>query len=445
MKPGTETNYYYLLSEDSVDQVIHDRLIAKETRLREIIESRVTNPYAVFIFAARINKRLLTPAGGENKGGTIMPQARERTDLYAEKVGYSVLRYLFACVSSGNPVILQGELNAEVFRSGMLALFREDLEDARISLTFVSAQAWYVAVQAGLPEKKADRLLDVYFRSIRTAGAVVGVWDAYTEFLVALAREVSLLRQPRVADSRIQQVIRYICAHICEPIPVSQVAAAINVTPSYLSREFKAATGKTVIAYIQEEKVRNAKALLQNQTLSVTDVMERLGYVSQSHFTKVFREQTGLTPARYQAAVRTKDSLPEPGSDSPWDSRLKIYRELMEFRQRKGEELEQYLLGCVRRGNLRALEEEFQKPDCFAPLYSLFRDKVDVAMEAFLSAWPQVMYAAKESGVPVDVTVSIFGSFVSELYGCVSIHQALDLNCKYHLRMAAAVRELGNA
>ena len=39
LKPGTETNYYYLLSEDSVDSVIHDRLIAKETRLREIIES----------------------------------------------------------------------------------------------------------------------------------------------------------------------------------------------------------------------------------------------------------------------------------------------------------------------------------------------------------------------------------------------------------------------
>lgn len=39
LKTGTETNYYYLLSEDSVDQVINDRLIAKETRLREIIES----------------------------------------------------------------------------------------------------------------------------------------------------------------------------------------------------------------------------------------------------------------------------------------------------------------------------------------------------------------------------------------------------------------------
>ena len=36
---GTETNYYYLLSEDSIDSVIHDRLRAKETRLNEIIES----------------------------------------------------------------------------------------------------------------------------------------------------------------------------------------------------------------------------------------------------------------------------------------------------------------------------------------------------------------------------------------------------------------------
>lgn len=39
LKPGTETNYYYLLSEDSVDGIIHNRLIEKETRLRDIIES----------------------------------------------------------------------------------------------------------------------------------------------------------------------------------------------------------------------------------------------------------------------------------------------------------------------------------------------------------------------------------------------------------------------
>lgn len=39
LAPGTATNYYYLLSESSIDQVIHKRLIEKETRLREIIES----------------------------------------------------------------------------------------------------------------------------------------------------------------------------------------------------------------------------------------------------------------------------------------------------------------------------------------------------------------------------------------------------------------------
>ena len=39
LKPGTITNYYYLLSEGSIDEVIHNRLIEKETRLRDIIES----------------------------------------------------------------------------------------------------------------------------------------------------------------------------------------------------------------------------------------------------------------------------------------------------------------------------------------------------------------------------------------------------------------------
>lgn len=39
LKPGTQTNYYYIISEESVDEVIHKRLIEKEMRLREIIES----------------------------------------------------------------------------------------------------------------------------------------------------------------------------------------------------------------------------------------------------------------------------------------------------------------------------------------------------------------------------------------------------------------------
>ena len=39
LKPNTITNYYYLLSENSIDRVIHDRLLEKEARLRDIIES----------------------------------------------------------------------------------------------------------------------------------------------------------------------------------------------------------------------------------------------------------------------------------------------------------------------------------------------------------------------------------------------------------------------
>lgn len=371
-----------------------------------------------------------------------MQQTRERTDFYAEKGGYFVQKHFFACISSGNSVILQKELNAGEYRSHMLALFLEDLEYARKSLTFVSAQAWYVAVQAGLSERKADGLLDVYFQSIRTAGSVVKIWDAYVEFLVSLAREVSLMQQPRVEDMRIQKVIRYIQAHICEPISVSLLAEIMNVSPGYLSREFKSVTGKTVVAYIQEEKVRNAKALLRDQTLSVTDVTERLGYVSQSHFTKIFREQTGMTPARYQAAVRVRNTLETAETKDPWESRLRIYRNLEEYRRRKGMEQEQYLMGCVRRGNIQALETEFQKPEYFSELYSLFQEKIDVAIESFLALWPDVMHVVNECGVSVDVTLPLFQSSVIRLYGCTSINQVLALNCEYHLRMAEMARDL---
>ena len=39
LKPGTETNYYYILSRNSIDEVINDRLILKEERMTQLIES----------------------------------------------------------------------------------------------------------------------------------------------------------------------------------------------------------------------------------------------------------------------------------------------------------------------------------------------------------------------------------------------------------------------
>lgn len=370
-----------------------------------------------------------------------MLQSRERTDSYAAMGGRFVQKFHFMCISSGFPELLRSDMNAAGYRRTVAELFGSDLEDARICLTFVSAQAWYVAVQAGLPEKAADEVFDVYHGQIRGAGRVEQILDAFVTLMVSYAREVAILRQPRLEDDRIQQVVGYINANVCEPITARQVAEHLGFTQSYLSRAFKEKTGKTLVSFIQEAKVRNAKLLLRNQALSVTDVMERLGYVSQSHFTKVFREQTGLTPARYRARIleEPEDTGMTQLREGAWKRRLETYQALDSYGRQSGMELQQYLLACIRRGNVAALEEELRTPQLYTRLYQLFDGKVDVAMEAFLSTWPQAMHAAGDSGVLPEKAVECFSSFVMRLYGCVSVNEVLDLNCEYLLEMGRLV------
>ena len=100
-----------------------------------------------------------------------MQTARERTDSYAEKGGHMILRFFFACISNGNAAVLRSELSTPLYRESISRLFGDDLQAARISMSFVSAQAWYVAVQAGVSEKMADTIFDEFSVRIRSAAS----------------------------------------------------------------------------------------------------------------------------------------------------------------------------------------------------------------------------------------------------------------------------------
>jgi len=54
------------------------------------------------------------------------------------------------------------------------------------------------------------------------------------------------------------------------------------------------------VEYINQQRVKRAQKLLRQQKKSVTDVTYDLGYSSISHFIKLFKDHTGLTPKQYQ-------------------------------------------------------------------------------------------------------------------------------------------------
>ena len=77
-------------------------------------------------------------------------------------------------------------------------------------------------------------------------------------------------------------------------------ANGLHITPDHLNRTVKAKTGKTAKDYIQSRIITEAKRLLYFSDLSNKEIAYELGFKYPQHFTRLFRQKTGMTPNEYR-------------------------------------------------------------------------------------------------------------------------------------------------
>lgn len=94
--------------------------------------------------------------------------------------------------------------------------------------------------------------------------------------------------------------MQLIVTHGKEWNEVSQYSTELCVTPVYLSRAIKAVSGKTVMEWINEARVAEAKILLRKPNVSIQEIAEELRFSDQSAFGKFFKKQEGLSPLEYR-------------------------------------------------------------------------------------------------------------------------------------------------
>jgi AraC-like DNA-binding protein len=98
-----------------------------------------------------------------------------------------------------------------------------------------------------------------------------------------------------------QQVIAYVKANFSdENLNISMVGEKFGITPSYLSKQFKAQTGDALLDFISRTRLEEAKQLLSQQTLSVAEIARRVGYNDINTFNRVFKKNEGITPGKYK-------------------------------------------------------------------------------------------------------------------------------------------------
>jgi len=137
-----------------------------------------------------------------------------------------------------------------------------------------------------------------------------GYREAVLAHLTLLLVNVGRLAADVVGDLRLKdepllaEVFGFIEAHYKEPISLKDVARAVSLSPGHLTTLVRRKTGRTVLGWIAERRMVEARRLLVETDLSVEEVGRRLGYVDAGYFVRSFRRAHGTTPLGWRRAGR---------------------------------------------------------------------------------------------------------------------------------------------
>ncbi|MCU6709024.1 response regulator [Paenibacillus sp. J5C_2022] len=123
-------------------------------------------------------------------------------------------------------------------------------------------------------------------------------WDIITkleQYLSSLNRET-----PKTDHEEINKIIEYIHNNYNEPITLESMAKFVMMDKNYISGLFKKKTGETLIAYLHIVRVEKAKRQLLNPGMTVSMVGERVGFVNDNYFIRIFKRLEDMTPAEYR-------------------------------------------------------------------------------------------------------------------------------------------------
>lgn len=140
----------------------------------------------------------------------------------------------------------------------------------------------------------------------------------FTEFLLGLIRkstvvkEASSLREAlRLGETNplIQIIIEKMKQAVYSQLTLDDICEMFMLGKSKLTSEFKKYTGKSPMKYYKSVKIKEAKKLLRQDELSVSEISEKLGYSTIHIFSRAFKNEVGFSPLEYKKSVAEQQSI----------------------------------------------------------------------------------------------------------------------------------------
>jgi RNA polymerase sigma factor (sigma-70 family) len=99
----------------------------------------------------------------------------------------------------------------------------------------------------------------------------------------------------------IKTLCDYVDSRLAHPFRLRSLAALVGLSPGHFHRKFRLSFGLSPSDFVRERRVREAARLLKSSGLPLAEIARRVGFLSQSHLTQVFRSVMGTTPAGFRS------------------------------------------------------------------------------------------------------------------------------------------------
>jgi YesN/AraC family two-component response regulator len=263
----------------------------------------LAKPVAAASLAQALQRYIFTPGEcSDQRIVLIVDDDPEILALHARLVEEHLPACRVLCASNGqealdsmyaNPpaLVLLDLMMPQLDGMGVLKIMQEDRRLQGIPVIVLTAQR--------LNEEEMARL-----NQSVTAVLAKGIFT--TEETLAHI-EQTLARHKRLG-SETQRLVRKVMAHIHENFSLSinrqKLAHFAGVSERHLNRCFLQETGMTPLTYLNRYRIQQAKILLEQGQLTITEVMGRMGFSESSYFTRIFRREVGVSPSAYKKGER---------------------------------------------------------------------------------------------------------------------------------------------
>lgn len=156
------------------------------------------------------------------------------------------------------------------------------------------------AIEGGISPEEGYRLSGYYIQKCDTTqdpAHLLHYRNRAIEDLTVRVRQH--LEKPR-GSGHVERCKDYVRKHYREKIYLEDVAEALGISPTYLSKLFRKETGQCLQDYINEERVFRAANLLIYSRLSLPEIAEYVHFPNQSYFGKIFKQVKHMTPKEYR-------------------------------------------------------------------------------------------------------------------------------------------------